>query len=864
MKLLKWLGIGIVSIVALLALAIGIISATFDPNAYKDDITRYVQQNQQRTLTIPGKLSLSFFPKVGVQVGALSLSEFNSDKVFARLAGARVSVALLPLLSKQVVVDRVQIDALSASIVKGRNGKFNFDDLINPQATPAGKPADTPETKAQAFKVDIDSVKIDDASVSYKDESNGTQIAVSQLNLQTGRIADKMPTTLELSAKLDGVKPKAALSLGLRGGMTMDLGAGKFAFTGLAVSLAGDMQDGATTLSGLNLALDANGLQLDTGALLVAASNLTLTAKGRSAGNAFDVKAELASLDLDGTTHRIAVEGLAADGSGAAEGLELSRLSAKAPKLMIDMAGGQIDVDRVALSASGKRQGDPFELSLNAPRLRLSQSTSSGEAITGAVKIAGRQKLDARFNLSGVSGNTKSFAISSITLDYDAANADSSAVGTLSTALTGNLDARIFELKKIDANVKVVNPYIPAKTVTLPIQGSVRADLGKGRVTADIRTRFDESVIQAKVGMPTLTPPSYDFDVRIDKLNADRYRTGAPAATAGAPTVAATAPAGAETPIDLSALKGLRAHGSVRIGALQASNVKLSNVEFTLDAAGGKVQIAPLKASLYGGSMRATAGIDANSNGYSFTNTLSSVQVGPLMKDAANQDILEGRGNVVVDVTTSGTSPSALKRALAGNVNIKLNDGAIKGINIGERIRKAKSLLGAKTGAEAANKNEKTDFSELSLSATISNGVATSNDLKMASPLLRAKGAGQVDIGANTLDYTIHPKLVATAKGQEGKSYEQLSGIEMPVRIYGALDAPQYKPDYAAAAMSAAKSEIGSKLLEKASGGKAGGLLGAILGKEEARPAPAGAAPTQVPADDKQKKARELLKGLFN
>lgn len=869
MKALKWLGIGIASFVALLALAIGIISATFDPNAYKDDITRYVQENQQRTLVIPGKLSLSFFPKVGVQVGALSLSEFNSDTIFARLAGATVSVELLPLLSKQVVVDRVQIDGLSVRIVKGRNGTFNFDDLVNPEATPEATPAETPEptAQAQAFRFGIASVKIDDAAVSYKDEGNGTQVAISQLNLQTGRIADKTPTTLELSAKVDGVQPKAALRLGLKGNMTMDLEAGKFAFTKLAASLAGDMQDGATVLSGLDLALNADDLQLDAGASLVAAHTLTLAAKGNSAGNTFDVKAELTRLDLNGTTNRIALEGLAAGGSGVVEGVQLSNFSAKASQLMIDQTGSQMDVDRVTLSAFGKRQGDPFEMSLNAPRLRLSQSASSGEAITGAVKTSGQQKLDASFNLAGFSGNAKSFAISHITLDYNAANADSAAVGTLSTALTGNLDARIFELNKIDANVKIINPDIPAKTVTLPIQGSVRADLGKGRVSADIHTRFDESVIQAKLGMPTLTPPSYDFDIQIDKLNADRYRTAAtPAtpATAGAPAGAPAAPGGAETPLDLSALKGLRAHGSVRIGALQASNVKLSNVALTLDAASGKLQISPIKADLYGGSMSAAAGIDGNTNGYRFNNTLSGVQVGPLMKDAADQDILEGKGNVVVDVTTSGTLTSALKRALNGRVSIKLNDGAIKGINIAERIRKAKSLLGGNNGAEAANRNEKTDFSELSLSATIAQGVATSDDLKMASPLLRAKGAGQVDIGANTLDYTIRPKLVATAKGQEGKTYEQLSGIEMPVRIYGALDAPRYKPDYAAAAMSAAKSEIGGKLLEKASGGKAGSLLGAILGKDAAKPASDSAAPAQAPSDDKKKKAKELLKGLFN
>lgn len=857
MKLLKWLGIGIGAIVALLAIGIGIVSATFDPNKYKDQITQYVKDKQQRTLVIPGNLSLSFFPKVGVQVGELSLSEFNSEKVFVKLTGAKVSVELLPLLSKQVVVDRVQLDGLAATIVKGKNGKFNFDDLAGGGGAPA-KAAPASPSQSQALKLDIDSVKIANASISYKDESNGTQIGITELNLQTGRIADKTPTTLDLSAKIEGVKPKASLALGLKGGMTLDLEAKKFAFSKLAASLAGGMQDGATNLSGLDIKFDADELRLDAGAMLIAVGKLALAAKGKSGSNSFDIKSELAKLDLDSKTNRLAIEGLAASGSGAAGGVQLSSFSAKAPKLNLDMAGGQIELDRISLSASGKQGGDQFEMQVNAPRLSVSKTASSGEAITGSVKVTGAQNLDAKFNLSGVSGNAKAFAISNIRLDYNTKNADSSAVGTFSTALSGNLEAQIFELKKIDANVKIDNPNIPAKTVTLPIQGSLRADLGKGSLSADIHTKFDESSIQAKVGMPKLAPPSYRFDIAIDKLNADRYRTAAPAG-------AAASGGGAEKPIDLSGLKGLTAHGTLRIGALQANNLKLSNVLLTLNAAGGKLQVAPLSAGLYGGSMNGAASIDANNNAFAFKNNLAGVQVNPLMKDAANQDILEGKGNVVIDVTSSGTLPSAIKKALNGNVSVKLNDGAIKGINIAERIRSAKSLLGAKKGAEGANKNEKTDFSELSLSATIVNGVATSNDLNMASPLLRAKGAGQVNIGANTLDYTIRPKLVATTKGQEGKSYEQLSGIEMPVKIYGPLDAPQYQPDYAAAAMSAAQSEIGGKLLEKAGGGKAGGLLGAFTGKSAApaaAPAPGGAAPAPTPAEEK-KKPKDLLKGIL-
>ena len=105
--------------------------------------------------------------------------------------------------------------------------------------------------------------------------------------------------------------------------------------------------------------------------------------------------------------------------------------------------------------------------------------------------------------------------------------------------------------------------------------------------------------------------------------------------------------------------------------------------------------------------------------------------------------------------------------------------------------------------------------------------------------------------------------MVNTAKGQEGKTYEELAGIEMPVKIFGSLDAPQYQPDYAAAALSAAQSEVGGKLLEKAGGSKLGGLLGTITGQPAPTPAPAAGAPAgQAPAAAKPKPA-DLLKGFF-
>ena len=65
-------------------LAVGaLVSASVDPNAYKSEIIRLVQQKHQRTLTIPGKITLALYPRVGAHLGAVTLSERGAPQEFA-------------------------------------------------------------------------------------------------------------------------------------------------------------------------------------------------------------------------------------------------------------------------------------------------------------------------------------------------------------------------------------------------------------------------------------------------------------------------------------------------------------------------------------------------------------------------------------------------------------------------------------------------------------------------------------------------------------------------------------------------------------------------------------------------------------
>jgi AsmA protein len=347
-----------------------------------------------------------------------------------------------------------------------------------------------------------------------------------------------------------------------------------------------------------------------------------------------------------------------------------------------------------------------------------------------------------------------------------------------------------------------------------------------------------------------------------------------------------------DTPIDLSALKKLNASGEAKIGWLKLANVKTQNVNIGLKAADGIATISPFAANLYQGSMDGLLRVDARGTpSITFKQDMKNIAIGPLLVDAINNDMLDGKGTLNIDVTTSGNTVSALKKALAGKAAVNLADGAIKGIDIPGTLRdiKSKVALFQDKSSIGADDKKKTDFSELSASFDIKNGVAHNEDLAMKAPILRlAKGdsRGDIDIGNETINYLAKPTIVKSLKGQGGADLDSLAGLSIPVKITGTFSAPKYGMDFAAIGAAMAK----SNLLDKVGGEKGAAVkeligdgdktkaLESLLGKKKAAdPATAPAtndgatsntapAPAQAPKsteDAAKEKAAEELKKLF-
>ena len=704
-------------LVAVLAAVAAFILATFDANKWKGEIAQLVKEKKDRSLKIEGDLSLSLFPAIGVRLGKATLSEHKSEQVFAAVDNARISLQLLPLLSKQVVVDTVALEGVKARVVRFKDGRLNIDDLL------------AKDDKEPPARFDIAGVKFVNGELAWRDEKAGQDLILSSLNLETGRLANAASDKFDLSATLVSTKPHLALALKAAGEYRYDLDRKSYGGAKLDVRLTGDL-------------------------------------------------AEMKSLDMTVTAAALQLTG-----------------------------ANEIVLDQLQLTAEGKAAGDAFEARLDAPTLALTAEKASGATVNASVKLAGAQRaVDAKIALSGVEGKSQSLQVGELTLDLDARQGETTVKGRLASTLSANLEKQTVELPVFNGELNVANPQMPMKSVRLPLSGGMRADIDGQTAALHANTQLDESKIAAKLNLTRFSPLALGFDVDIDRLNVDKYLP---------PKSAETGEKKAETPLDFSAIKGLNASGVVKIGQLQVSNVKAANVRLEIKAADGKLDVAPHSASLYDGSLTGTLSVNANNNRIALKQSLANVSINPLMKDALDKDVLEGRGNVALDVTSGGTTVAAIKKGLNGTASVNLKDGAIKGINLAKTFRESKALFsGRKDAVKEAKQTEKTDFSELSASFRIAGGVARNDDLIMKSPFIRLGGAGDIDIGEDRVEYLAKASVVNTSGGQGGRELDHLKGLTVPVRVSGPFDKLAYNIEFGGLVAEAAKAKVEAKVKE--------------------------------------------------
>lgn len=794
--MLKKILIGLGVVLGVFVLGLVALAVFFDANKFKPEIETYVRDNYKRTLKFDGDLSLSVFPRIALALPPTTLSNLSGDRASASLKSAKVSVALLPLLRSRIEVGGVSIDGLTATVERRRDGSTSIDDLLKrdpkrPPNQPDKQPDGTPD-------FEVGGIELTNADLTLNDLETRRTVRLSKLSLKTGRLAPVVRTPLEFETLFDISEPQANGQVKVASTLDMDLSKSLFAAAGLDATL--------------NATIDKQPVEL-----------VVLADRASYAGASGGIEA----LKVDAK----------AKGKWGTLSLDESRLLA--PALAFDPMNKRLTLGGVEASAKGKSNADAFEVSLTAPKLEVNESTASGQRVVLTAKFAPSAATmptgQVHLTLEGVSGNAHKLEIAKLALEGNGSQGARKFAAALSGALTASLEAKTLSLPRFAGDITMEDPALPQKSVKIPLTARLAVDGKAERADAGFASKFDETSAAAEFNVRGFSSPRITFEASADRLNVDRYFPPPPPAPGND-----SADPKEDPKVDLSALRNLDLAGTVKVGYLQARGLKASNIDVGVKAANGRLDVAPLNAQLYGGSLGGTAQLVAEGNQVKLDTALNNVAIQPLLQDLLDRDLIEGRGNIKLDVTTAGATVGAMKKRLGGAASLKLRDGAIKGINLAARLRDAKSLLaGAKDDTTRANAAEKTDFSELNATFTIKDGVAVNDDLDMKSPLLRLGGGGKVDVGAGSLDYTTRVSVVGTLKGQDGRAVDQLRGVTVPVKLSGPFDRLAWNIDWNVAAQEAIKAQVVQKLLPQT--------------QEEKDKARATV----------EQKARDALKGLF-
>ena len=337
----------------------------------------------------------------------------------------------------------------------------------------------------------------------------------------------------------------------------------------------------------------------------------------------------------------------------------------------------------------------------------------------------------------------------------------------------------------------------------------------RARLSA-IDLRVDDMRLSGAVAVNNPAQPAYEFDLQLDRIDVDKL-TGSLLSNdeSAAPT---TPPADPRQSLLLpvAPLHGLNADGRLAIGKLTAAAVEIDNIDLTVRSRAGRLELHPLRAELLGGTITGRYVYDVSDGTpvLRSSSTVSGVDVGVLLASLDVTDVFAGRGDVVADLSGRGWDSDAVVASLAGKIQVRLQDGAIKGYDLQATLLTLQDVL---AGGDDQRKQPgaKTRFAEMSSDIAVQDGVFSTENLLITAPVFRVNGRGWVDLPAASLDLEADVAVVGTLEGQGGAPLDRLEGVVIPLTVSGALAEPDYVLDVQALLQGQVKERGIKALLEK-------------------------------------------------
>ena len=193
-------------LVVLIVAGVGIFVATFDPNSYKPRIVAAVKQATGRDLMLQGpiRLGLSLQPTLTVQGVSFSNPPGFSRPEMATLQELDLKLALLPLLSHQVQIDRLVLMKPDILLEVNAQGQPNWK--FTPQGGSGSTPATAPSSSGQTSQTQINvaQLEVQDGTVTWRDDATKQSAVLGLTSLTTSAPSPDANLHLAMNASYNG------------------------------------------------------------------------------------------------------------------------------------------------------------------------------------------------------------------------------------------------------------------------------------------------------------------------------------------------------------------------------------------------------------------------------------------------------------------------------------------------------------------------------------------------------------------------------------------------------------------------------------------------------------------------------------
>lgn len=664
---MKKVAYGIGGLVVLLIAAALIVPSFIDWNAYKPEIAAQAKKATGRTLDIRGDIELAVLPSphLTIEDAHLSNAPGATSPDMVALKALRVDVKFAPLLQGKVEVASIELIEPVIEIEKMADGTTNLAMTPAPEAGASadgsqGAPAPSGEASGSgssdggspggAGGFSLDSLKIVDGTVVYRDKAAGTVERIGSIDAEISAASLKGPFTL----KGDLTARDMPLTLDVQTGRFAERGAvpvtARIGIAGNPSSLTvkGTVTD-AETAPKVAARIDASGP--DLGALIAGLSGSAPGGLGKSFSlggnlNASETEVTVADLALD-------IGGSKATGQIKAQLGEKIRANMSLRSEFLDLDALAADAGRPAAKpapAPAPQQAAP-QASKPAPAGTGGNMPAPAEPAPKPDEFALPADIDASVDLTVVEAKYRDGRIRDIRLaaslhdgrasldtlsaqapggaQLEASGSAAPAGGKL--AYNARLSARASSLRTTLEWLQVDVSAVAADRLRRMSLGADVSGNAEQVQIANIQMQLDATRVQGGVTVALRDRPAFGASINVDQFNADAYMppsNGTPDGNAAAQPAAsgasgteqtgqtaqstANSPAPAQRPAPekgpLAALNDFDANLAVRVGSLTYQRTTIQGIQLDGTLVGGVL-------TLRDASVRNLAGTSAQIKG---------------------------------------------------------------------------------------------------------------------------------------------------------------------------------------------------------------------------------------------------------